>query len=166
MTDISTKTGAAQPGSVTMVSEGMGQRERIESVIRQLYDEVISQGKLELVDSLFSPDLKFRHPLSSEMMTGSESFKKALESYRRSFPDLKITITDLIIDGDKVAVRAIDRGTQQGTWLNQAPTNKTIEWTTTEIFRFQDGKIVELCVDEDILGALQQLGITKLQLGF
>jgi steroid delta-isomerase-like uncharacterized protein len=77
---------------------------------------------------------------------------------RTSFPDLTITIEDLIAEGDKVVTRLTARGTHQGTFRGIAPTGRVVSWTGIRIFRIAEGKIVEHWANWDDLSLLQQLG--------
>ncbi len=74
------------------------------------------------------------------------------------FPDLQLTVEDMIAEGDKVAVRLSRGGTHQGVFMGVAPTGNEARWTGNTIFRIANGKIVEGWVEGDHLGLMQQLG--------
>lgn len=75
-----------------------------------------------------------------------------------AFPDVQMTIEDMIAEGDKVAVRYTFRGTQQGETQGIPPTGKYVNVPGIFICRCRDGKIVEEWDIWDDLGLLQQLG--------
>jgi predicted ester cyclase len=82
--------------------------------------------------------------------------------YLTAFPDLHLTIEDLIAEGDKVVDRQTARGTHQGTFMGIPPTGKQITVTAMNISRIVGGKIVEHWVELDTLGMLQQLGVVPM----
>ena len=79
--------------------------------------------------------------------------------YWKTFPDLTLTIEDLIAEGDKVVVRFIGRGTHLGDLGSIPATGLETEAGAIEIFHIKDGKIVEVWEISDALGLMQQLGM-------
>jgi steroid delta-isomerase-like uncharacterized protein len=75
-----------------------------------------------------------------------------------AFPDLRVTIEDMIAEGDQVVTRATWRGTHQGEFQGIAPTGKPMTLTGIQILRIRDGKLVEHRSEFDGLGLMQQLG--------
>ena len=94
-------------------------------------------------------------PTESRGPAGAKAF---ITGYRTAFPDLHITIEDVIADGDKVMMRWTSRGTHRGVLMGLAPTGKQVEVTGMSIDRFEDGKIAESWSNWDTLGLLRQLG--------
>jgi predicted ester cyclase len=80
---------------------------------------------------------------------------------RQSFPDFHLTISDLIVDGDRVATRWSWSGThtKESTVFPMPPTGKTITLTGANILHLKDGKLVEGWQWSDMLGMFRQLGI-------
>ena len=72
-------------------------------------------------------------------------------------PDLKVTIEVMVADKDHVAASFVYAGTHKGTYLGVAPTGRTIRFTSCDILRVQDGRIVEHWGMGDIAGVLAQL---------
>jgi steroid delta-isomerase-like uncharacterized protein len=127
-------------------------------IFRRLYDEVFNQGILAAVDELVAEDV-IEHAPGPDQGPGREGFKHFVRSFRRAFPDLRITVEDLIAEGDRAVARITIRGTHQGDFMGAAPTGRAICITETNILRFQEGKIVEHWGNGDDLGLLQQLGV-------
>jgi predicted ester cyclase len=75
------------------------------------------------------------------------------------FPDLHVTIEDMIAEGDKVVTSFTTHGTQQGALGGIPPTGKQVAVSTIEITRIAGGKIAEDWGLDDRLGMLQQLGL-------
>ena len=78
---------------------------------------------------------------------------------RSAFPDLHMTIDDMVAEGDRVAYRWTVRGTHRGahTQLGIAPTGKQVTGWGMSIDRIVGGKIVETWNRYDSLGLMQQL---------
>ena len=72
-----------------------------------------------------------------------------------AFPDLVITVEDMITEGDKVACCVTIRGTHKGDLKGMAPTGKQITMTGIEIHRIAGGKFVEHREQMDMMGMLQ-----------
>ena len=80
------------------------------------------------------------------------------DTVRKTFPDMHLTITDLLVEGEKVVVRWMLRGTDLGGYNNHLPTGKSICLTGISILCFEDNMIVEEWIEVDIAGMLRQLG--------
>jgi len=76
---------------------------------------------------------------------------------RTSFPDVQITIEDIIAKGDKVWAYTTMRGTNKGEFMGQRATGKKIAIKRFDIMRFANGKIVETWGWSDGLAMMQQL---------
>ena len=85
-------------------------------------------------------------------------FKQALTAFWTAFPDVHLTIEDLIAEGDKVVARATMRGPHRGAFMGIAPTGKHVTLTGIAIFRVEEGKIADVWQNGDMLGLMQQLG--------
>jgi steroid delta-isomerase-like uncharacterized protein len=87
-----------------------------------------------------------------------DGFLRFLGALRSAFPDVAVTVEDLLAEGDEVAVRWTWRGTQQGPFLGIPPTGEAVTGSGIGLFRIVNGRIVEDFVQEDTFGLLQQLG--------
>ena len=66
---------------------------------------------------------------------------------RRSFPDVAITIEDLVVDGDKIVNRYIERGTLTGaTFLGIEPAGQHYAKPGTTVYRVERGRLAESSV--------------------
>jgi predicted ester cyclase len=79
--------------------------------------------------------------------------------FRGAFPDFKVTIDDLIAEGDKVVIRATWNGTQKGEFMGIPPTGKRVSFGVIDIIRMAGGKAVEHWGQMDSMGMMQQLGV-------
>ena len=111
------------------------------AIIRTLYEKAFNEGQVALVDELFSPH--FVDHSTPEQETGSAGVKAYVEQVRRGFPDIHVTIEDILAEGERVAVRTTWRGTHMGDYEGVEATGRYVERTMLQIFRVYDGKIVE-----------------------
>ena len=134
--------------------------EQNKAIVRRIPEEITSQGKLELIDELFSPDF-VDHTFVPELglSPGREGIKQFISILRSAFPDIDIKVQDTIAEGDMVVVRNHAQGTHQGEFMGIPATGKHISWSEMHIVRFADGKLVEHWANVDRLGVLQQLGV-------
>ena len=81
---------------------------------------------------------------------------------RKSVPDVKATVEDMIEEGDTIAVRLVMAGTHRGPMLGVAATDKPFSMRAHDIHRFgADGMVVESWHIEDWLSFLFQVGAMK-----
>jgi len=128
---------------------------------RRLLEEPFNEGRFELVDELVAPDAIDHDPATPAHMRdlpGPEVFKSTVRMYRAAFPDVRITVDDVIAAGDKVVVRWHSEGTHLGELEGLAPTGARGSVTGIGIDRWKDGKVVESWVQWDNLGLARQLG--------
>jgi predicted ester cyclase len=64
----------------------------------------------------------------------------------------------MISEGDKVVMRWRIEGTHTGEFMGVAPSNMKITLGVTEIFRIENGQLVEAWDQFDQLGLMQQIG--------
>lgn len=86
--------------------------------------------------------------------------ERPLKELRAAFPDYHGTDIDTIAEGDKVAQRWTYYGTHQGTFMGIVPTGKQVTFNGMSIDQYADGKLVNSWVEMDMLGVLQQLGVS------
>jgi steroid delta-isomerase-like uncharacterized protein len=112
----------------------------------------------ETIDELVLPDALIHTPMPIQA-TGPELLKEVFTRLHRAFPDLHITIEDLIAQGDKVVSRNTVTGTHQGDYMGIRPTGKTVTYNEIFILRVVDGRIAESWGIVDVFSQMQQLGV-------
>jgi steroid delta-isomerase-like uncharacterized protein len=143
---------------MTATSAASGEANK--ALVRRFYEEVESGGRLELIDELFAPTfVDTGHP---ERGSGPESVRAHVIEMRTRFPDLTVTVDQLLVDGEWVVARLTSHGTHLGAFAGIAPTGKTATWTGVALRRIENGRIVEQWTKHDMLGMLRQLGALRL----
>jgi len=95
-------------------------------------------------------------------MRGPDAFKPFHSAYRNAFPDVKITIDDMVADGDIVAARWSGTATHSGDGLGFPATGKQVRLSGMTFTRIENGRLVEGWNTFDQLSMLQQLGVVNL----
>jgi len=133
--------------------------EENKALIRRFCEEVWNLGHLNVVAEIFSENY-VRHDLRpGNPMPGPEGQKRIAADFRAAFPDLQMTLDLIIAEDDMVMTRWTTQGTHTGQWGNIQPTGKRAVFSGVNIFRIQNGKVVELWNHRDDLGLIQQLGV-------
>ncbi len=110
-----------------------------------------------MIDEVFAPNLINHDRLAPA--GDREGLKKLIAAGSDAFPDLRATIEDMVAEGDTVVVRTTLHGTHQRAFQGIPATDKAVTTTGIYILRFAQGKIAEAWVEQDSLGAMQQLGV-------
>jgi predicted ester cyclase len=133
----------------------------IKALVRRMIGEVINQGEEALTSELVASTYvghSVNHP--SPGSPGPDGFVQALGLLRKPFPDLSFTIEDVIAEGTRVATRGTFRGTHQSEFMGVSPQGTQVEVAYMDIWRIENGRVVESWVQMDRLGILKQLGVS------
>ena len=125
------------------------------------FHEAVNSGDAGLIartiDELVEPDVRIGTPLPTDA-TGAQALKQVWATLLRAYPDLQVTVEDLIAEGDKVVCRNVVTGTHKGEYLGLPPTGRPVTYNEIFIFRFAGGRIAETWGVVDVLAQLRQLG--------
>jgi predicted ester cyclase len=130
--------------------------ERNKAIVRRFFDEVWNRGNVALADDLVAETYTSHNKLEIEVL-GPIGIKAAVLEQRAAFPDLRTTIEDLVAEGDRVVVRATDRGTFRGPFRGMEPTGNTFTITWIDIFRVEGGQLQEAWLEIDTADFRRQL---------
>jgi steroid delta-isomerase-like uncharacterized protein len=135
--------------------------EENKAILRRVNEEVFTQGNLDLVGELLSPDYVLHDPgVPGGELRGTDRFKQQWVSmFRNAFPDLELSVEDQVAEGDKVVTRYTGRGTHQGELMGIPPTGNKAVVSGTITSRLSGGRIEEEWNNFDALGMMQQLGV-------
>jgi steroid delta-isomerase-like uncharacterized protein len=109
------------------------------------------------IDEIVDPDVLIRTPLPLDT-TGAQALKQVWAILLRAYPDLHVSVDDVIAEGDKVVTRNTVTGTHRGEYMGVPPTGKPVTYKEIFIFRFANGRIAETWGVVDVLAQLKQLG--------
>ena len=111
------------------------------ALMRRLFEEGFHSGKLAVVDEIFHPNFVDRS--TPEQPPGTEGVKDYISMVRTGFPDISITIEDLVAEEERVVARTTWHGTHLGEYEGIAPTSKQVTRSMIQIFHVKDGKLLE-----------------------
>lgn len=128
------------------------------ALIKYFYEEVWDKGNFEAAEKVFAEEY-VRHDLRpGTAPPGPEGQKKIASLFRTAFPDFHLKIDLMIAEGELVAARWTGTGTHLGKWNNIEPTGKKVTFSAVNIFRINNGKVVEIWNHRDDMGLNQQIG--------
>ncbi len=126
-------------------------------VAHRYFDEVMNQGKLEVIEQIMTPDFQFIIPTQPAPIAGYANMRDFVSYLRNAFPDITFSVEREIAVDNKVAVRWWIKGTHKGEFLGMAASGNTIQDYGVDIFTFDNGKIKTVHVNENDFGLFQQL---------
>jgi hypothetical protein len=118
--------------------------------------EAINKRNLASLDALMAHDFVLH--MHAQQAQGRDVGKQVIEDEIKAFPDLHVTIKDIVAEGDKVCVRLHETATHRGAYRGLAPTGNKLAYTVVAIWRVVEDQIVEGWIVYDQLDFLKQLG--------
>jgi steroid delta-isomerase-like uncharacterized protein len=114
---------------------------RNKAVAMRVFDEIFNQGRFEVAAEIYAPDFQNHGlPRSVDLKTDQE----AVHAEKKAFPDLQMSVQQMVAEGDKVAVLWTFQGTHTGSgYEGLPPTGTKVEIRGITIWRIVDGRIVE-----------------------
>ena len=111
-------------------------------LVRRWFEEVWNQGREATIDELMSAaGVGFGLAATDSEVHGPPEFKPFVRNMRDAFPDLHMTVEDMVAEGDKVAVRLGVTGTHKGGGLGFPATGRKINVTAITIIQFANGQL-------------------------
>jgi predicted ester cyclase len=128
------------------------------AILIAIIEEIFNKGNLSQIPGLIDTSWTYHSPFGEQK--GPEGYKQQITADHSAFPDARITIEDIIGEGDKLAGRFTWRGTFTGNMGDIKPTGKKVEMKFAFFTRYANGKEVEVIEFSDPLSFYRQLGIT------
>ena len=119
----------------------MNQSEANKALIRAHYESAANAYRPSVIERQVAPD--FVDHAQPGCGGGPDGVKAQARALRAAFPDLTVTIEDLVAEDDVVAVRATWRGTHQGSFRGVPPIGRRIEICGMAFWRIAGGQIRE-----------------------
>ena len=135
--------------------------EENKAVVRRWFDEVLSRGDLDALDSICAechPQFAVVRGVIEPAPLGMSGLKNLITGLRSAFPDLQATVEEQIAEGDKVVTRVTIRGTQEGEFLGMPATGRSFTIPGVSIWEVRGNLLIQEWVSWDALGMMQQLG--------
>ena len=125
--------------------------------IRDMEEDLFNHRDPSAVDRYVSPSYTLR-TADKGAPSGREAVRTYIAAYLDGFPDLHISIDQLLAVGDKVIGVFTFTGTHTGDLFGMAPTGRTIAVRQIAIYRLENGQVVDEWEISDQLGLMRQIG--------
>lgn len=125
--------------------------------VRRVFEEGINQRSIAVLDELLAPDY-INHNMPTPM-PGPEGLKAVLGVFLTAFPDFHVTVEEVLGEGDKVVSQGYFTGVHQSDFQGIPPTGRHVKVGYIDLWRVENGKLVENWVQLDMMGLMQQLGV-------
>jgi steroid delta-isomerase-like uncharacterized protein len=129
-------------------------------IVQRFVEDAFNDGKLGIIDQLYADTFVTHEPGTPEAERTPDDVKQFVAAYRSAFSDGHSTLDDAIVQDDRVAYRWTYRGTHDGDLLGIAPTRREVQLWGVTFLRFENGKVAEQWNGWDMLGLMQQLGVS------
>ena len=127
-------------------------------LVRRFYEDIWNKGEMAVADEVIADNVIDHDQSPDTRVSGPASLKELATWVRSVFPDFHFTVEDMIAEGDRVAVRWTMGGTHCAEFMGAPATGKRVVGRGMHFFRMAEGKIVEIWVNGDDLGMMQQIG--------
>lgn len=128
----------------------------INQIIDAYYEVLWNEKKLELAHTFLHSTITFRGSLGMRM-EGINAFCDYAKMLFSAFPNLYHVIEDVVIEGDKAAVRLVYTGTHTGKLFGFEPTGNRIRYSGACFFKLENEKIIDAWVLGDLNALYGQL---------
>ena len=133
------------------------------TILERFYDAAFNHPNLTEAQDLIAPEYIDHNPIAPKSVSGIQGLKYTSKLLRTGFPDLNISIEDLIVGRNRIVARIRMQGTHQGEFMGLKPTGKQIDITAIEIYGMVGEKISERWGSLDGIALFQQLGVIQTQ---
>ena len=129
------------------------------ALAQRWFTEVMNEGKLEVINEICSQDFVDHDPLpgTSPDFAGLKDF---VTQVRSAFPDIETTAEDILVEGDRLAVRSTIRGTHKGDFMGIPASGKKVEVSNYDFVRFENDQAAEHWGTIDSAALMEQISAT------
>jgi len=125
----------------------------------QTWIDGLNRGDVSVAENVFAADCVIHINGSPDPNLDVAGFKQMIAGLLAAFPDLRLSIEDQIVAGDKVATRWVAEGTNSAPLGNVPATGRRVRVGGLVLDRVADGRVVERWEVWDQAGMMQQLGL-------
>lgn len=150
-----------QPPATNLGVTGLTDAER--RAVETLY-RAFSEGNPDLLDTAVTEDWQDM-PLAPDQQPGRDGMKPLIRAFLAAFPDVAITLHEIVGAPGRAAVRGEITGTHRGIWFGIPATGKSFRMPIHEFHHIADGRLTHTWHLEDWFGWLHQVGAAPLNKG-
>jgi len=123
------------------------------ALVRRWIEEGFNRQNLAVVDELIAEQFSV-----NGQTIGRDGLRMSMSRHLMGFPDLRVTIDDILAEGSKVGVWYTAAGTHRGEFEGIPATGKRVKWSGFDLLTVEHGKITEARFLSDFFGLMTQLG--------
>jgi predicted ester cyclase len=127
-----------------------------EARIRRIFDEIVNEDRLELIDELFDPEFTTD---TAQGVLDRDGFRQFVAGWRAGFEDIHCEVGDVVESGDDIAWSVRAAGTHTGEFMSIPATGRRVEFDSLNVGTFRDGLAYRHKVVMDLLAVMIQLGV-------
>ncbi|KWX22658.1 ester cyclase [Mycolicibacterium wolinskyi] len=135
------------------MTDNDSRRARITSAWEAAWD----RGDVDAFDDLLAGG--YRRISGTGTSHGRDEFKASITATRSAFPDLLTVVDEVVVEGDRAAIRWHSTGSHEHSFLGVPATKRQVEVSGATFARFENDRIVEEHVTWDPRALLTALGI-------
>jgi steroid delta-isomerase-like uncharacterized protein len=150
-------SGGSMAGTAAVDSSAATEQKNMD-IAREFIDKVFNNGDTAFAAQHTAANFVDHNP-SPGQGPGVEGFIKGVTEFRSAFPDLHMTVDDMMAKGDKVIIRSTMTGTNKGAMMGTPATNKPIKVEAIDIVTIVDGKQTEHWGQFDGMAMMTQMGM-------
>lgn len=111
---------------------------------RRWFEEVWNQGRIAAIAEMYHPSgTATGFPEPDSVIRGPEEFARLCQQFRDTFPDIHITVDDVIAEGDRVAVLWTATMTHTGDGLGFPASSKQVSLPGASFITCRGGMIID-----------------------
>ena len=134
-----------------------------EQVVRDACRVIWTEGDTSRVREFYADDYQADYPFGEGWGDGPDGAKAFADAIRIGFPDYAEEVEDIVVDGDKVAVRLRITGTHTGEMFGVEGTGAKVDFRDMTICTLRDGKIIQQAGLSDNLTMFAQLCLIDME---
>lgn len=123
------------------------------ALVRRWIEEGFNRQNLAVVDELIAEQFSV-----NGQTIGRDGLRMSMSRHLMGFPDLRVTIDDILAEGSKVGVWYTAEGTHRGEFEGIPATGKRVKWSGFDLLTVEHGKITQARFISDLFGLMTQLG--------
>ncbi|GKZ76293.1 hypothetical protein AnigIFM56816_005272 [Aspergillus niger] len=120
--------------------------------------EFINSNDETVGKEVVSESAEFHVPFSDTPLKGLAGYMQILGIMRGAYPDIHWSLNETVVEGNKLVAQFTIRGTHEGEFFGIPASGKQINTFAMNMYRFEDGKIVEERGLPDLFGMMVQIG--------
>jgi predicted ester cyclase len=125
-------------------------------IVASIFSEGINKNNSAVINALIHPEYE-NHGMPGTA-PGVEGFRQVVSTFLNAFPDMSVTVQDVVAEGDMVATRGYFDGTHAGELMGIPATGRKVRGNYMDFWKIKDGQAIENWVQMDFAGIMQQIG--------